>query len=344
MEDDRPVCKPIEKYRDVLSWEGGADQFSVSKIPLASNQLKSGVPKTLICHDMKGGYLDDRFVQGSSSSDAYRFYHWQYIDIFIYFSHNLVTIPPPCWTNAGHRHGVKVLGTLITEWKYGFECCNLFLENVDVYKNFATKLVNMAEYYRFDGWLINIENEVQSRKVNDLKDFVEDLTRKMHEAIPGSVVIWYDSVTDTGKLDWQNELNDRNRMYFEVCDGIYLNYNWTHEKLENSKTIAVEYDRPFDVYVGIDIFGRGTPGDGGYNTREALTMVRQHNLSSALFANGWVYETQGKDNFTQNENRFWREICDLCPRNKKNTLPLATSFCQGFGEKFYLNGLVCYIC
>ncbi|EOA37252.1 hypothetical protein CARUB_v10010798mg, partial [Capsella rubella] len=32
------------------------------------------------------------------------------------FSHSLVTLPPPCWTNTAHRHGVKVLGTFIIEW------------------------------------------------------------------------------------------------------------------------------------------------------------------------------------------------------------------------------------
>lgn len=33
----------------------------------------------------------------------------------------------------------------------------------------------------------------------------------MHEANPVSQVIWYDSVTVEGKLEWQNELNDLNR-------------------------------------------------------------------------------------------------------------------------------------
>ena len=51
-----------------------------------------------------------RLVQGSKSSDAYRFYHWQYVDTFVYFSHHFITIPPPCWINAAHKHGVPVLG------------------------------------------------------------------------------------------------------------------------------------------------------------------------------------------------------------------------------------------
>ena len=43
------------------------------------------------------------------------------IDIFVYFSHNFVTIPPVGWVNAGHRNGITVLGTFITEFKDGYE-------------------------------------------------------------------------------------------------------------------------------------------------------------------------------------------------------------------------------
>lgn len=31
------------------------------------------------------------------------------------FSHSRITIPPRNWTDAGHRNGVKVLGTFIVE-------------------------------------------------------------------------------------------------------------------------------------------------------------------------------------------------------------------------------------
>lgn len=54
--------------------------------------------------------MSSRFIQGSKVQNPYSFYHWQYIDIFVYFSHHTVTIPPVCWTNAAHRHGVCMLG------------------------------------------------------------------------------------------------------------------------------------------------------------------------------------------------------------------------------------------
>ena len=36
------------------------------------------------------------------------------------------------------------------------------------------------------------------------------LTTGMHQAVPGSKVIWYDSVTKTGELKYQNALNEHN--------------------------------------------------------------------------------------------------------------------------------------
>lgn len=34
-----------------------------------------------------------------------------------------------------------------------------------------------------------------------------------------------------------------------------------------------------------------------------MMKIRQANLSAAIFAQGWVYETQGVENFTRNEDR-----------------------------------------
>ena len=49
-----------------------------------------------------------------------------------------------------------------------------------------------------------------------------------------------------------------------MCDGIFLNYNWDEQKLAHSRAQAS--NRYGDVYVGVDVFGRGCYGGGGYNT------------------------------------------------------------------------------
>ena len=138
------------------------------------------------------------------------FYNWNVIDKFIYFSHHLVTIPPYGWINAAHRHGVKVLGTIITEHEFGIEVWQKIFVNIQEIENFANALVKLAKFYNFEGWLLNVENIIKKEDVNKLLYFVRFLTDRMHEEVEGSEIIWYDSVTRTGELNWQNQLNDEN--------------------------------------------------------------------------------------------------------------------------------------
>ncbi len=149
----------------------------------------------------------------SGSAHAYHFLYWSMIDIFIYFSHSRITIPPVVWTNAAHRHGlccvllcsvsqwmnermnegmkewrnewmnewcddacvcvwgigVRMLGTVITEWAEG-ALDNLRLLDGPIHHSssattkfnpfYADRLVELCCYYGFDGWFINIESDV----------------------------------------------------------------------------------------------------------------------------------------------------------------------------------------
>eukprot|EP00624_Nannochloropsis_granulata_P002824 evm.model.NODE_24407_length_1936_cov_50.944733.1 len=59
----------------------------------------------------------------------------------------------------------------------------------------------MARHYGFDGWLVNIENELEVGKeggVENVLVFLEALTEGMktegEEGREGGIVLWYDSV------------------------------------------------------------------------------------------------------------------------------------------------------
>ncbi|MED6283647.1 hypothetical protein CHARACLAT_011058, partial [Characodon lateralis] len=160
-ETTEPISCGLSSMDELLSWNRSkANSFNVAVVPLAPREprLVNCLHRTLVSHDMMGGYLDDRFVQGTNSEAPYAFYHWQYIDIFNYFTHQLVTIPPAVWTSAAHKHGVIVLGTFITEWTNGAAMCEAFLKDEESYRAVADKLVQISQYYGFDGWLVNIEN------------------------------------------------------------------------------------------------------------------------------------------------------------------------------------------
>jgi mannosyl-glycoprotein endo-beta-N-acetylglucosaminidase len=187
-------------------------------------------------------------------------------------------------------------GTIITECESGKKQLEELLHGgVDLQKKFIHQLVLMCEHFGMDGWLINIENKVNTDDVLILRDFVAMLTDAMHDKMPQSQVIWYDSVISSGELKWQNELNSKNRfgtincqidtilnrvhffgrLFFDVCDGIFLNYVWKEENLERSVINAEA--RALDVFVGVDVFGRNCFGGGGFNSNAVNTLENFRN-------------------------------------------------------------------
>ncbi|XP_076455704.1 cytosolic endo-beta-N-acetylglucosaminidase-like [Babylonia areolata] len=341
-ESRQPLSQPLKTLQEVLSWKASSQPSLCSQYATAKSFVRPSSartkPYTLVCHDFKGGYLEDRYLQGGVKKDAYYFCRWECIDIFIYFSHHFVTVPPVGWICAAHKHGTMMLGTIITEWGDGAALWSTVLSCKDTMQQLVATLVEICHYHGFDGWLVNVENKIEENQVSELREFVEQLTKACHARVPGSKVLWYDSVTRTGDLKWQDQLNEENSQYFDACDGIFLNYCWTPEKLAASRDRAVQKGRPFDVFVGIDVFGRGCPGGGGFNTREALEHAREYKLSAAIFAPGWVLENLGVTDFDDNDCRFWTKLHDLCQPSADSTLPLSSAFCQGHGDAFFCMG------
>ncbi|XP_066498622.1 cytosolic endo-beta-N-acetylglucosaminidase [Hoplias malabaricus] len=339
-----PISSSLKSLDELLSWKRSeANPFNLASVPLSNRepQFSDSRRRTLICHDMMGGYLEDRFIQGTEVGAPYVFYHWQYIDIFNYFSHHMVTIPPAMWTNTAHKHGVLSLGTFITEWMDGGKICEVFLAEEEVYRSVGDKLAQIAHCHGFDGWLINIENMLSEKAVKNMALFLRYLTDQLHERVPGSQVIWYDSVLENGALKWQNELNESNRVFFDACDGIFTNYNWTESSLEGMATYSVAQGRLADIYIGIDVFARGEVVGGKFETNKALQLVRKHGFSTAIFAPGWVYECHDKADFRNVQDKFWLLLEDqLYVHRPVSSLPFISSFCQGFGKSTYWRGQV----
>lgn len=330
-------CLPLKTLEELLNFDAKKLAPSSAIEPLRDRVRTPDGPRTLLCHDMMGGYLEDRFLQGSSKSDSYRFHHWHLIDTFVYFSHYLVTIPPVVWINAAHKHGVKVLGTFITEWESGTKILEE-VRNSQATQKVATQLASVAAAHGFDGWLINIESALGEDCGPFLEVLLSAITAETHRAVPGSEVLWYDSILASGKLDWQNELNELNGRFFDRCDGIFLNYGWTEEHLERSARFAG--DRRWDVYVGVDVWARKTKYAGGYDTYKAVAAARKRGLSAAIFAPGWVFEMEDRALFTENQYRLWNFPSGCGRRCKFTTLPISTTFCQGFGKKAFHDGKV----
>ncbi|CAG8517867.1 3848_t:CDS:2 [Ambispora leptoticha] len=382
--EQRPKFPFLKSFTELANWQPGNDDRNVARVTLrtrpefrqiVSDEEKSKRDlKVIACHDMAGGYIEDYFKIG------YSIQYWQYVDTFIYFSHNRIGVPPPQWTNAAHRNGVKVLGTLITEWQEAMLENDLWVrgpnlegklsevENVDrsiVNTVFADKLIQMAEYYNFDGWFINVEAPLVggAAHAKQLMTFLEYLKREIHRKIPGSLVIWYDSVTTEGLVQWQDRLDDANYPFFKSTDGIFVNYTWQAHFPALSAARAGEI-RQREVYTGIDIWGRNTYGGGGFSTHKALEIIKNARTSAALFAPAWTFEHLGVENFWDNDKLFWQGgvssqstggdnntgdigitgvrnpgIADyVTARYPPDNRLFYTNFSRGCGKNFYVDG------
>ncbi|KAB2011050.1 hypothetical protein ES319_D10G288300v1 [Gossypium barbadense] len=336
-----PISYPIKTLEDLENgsyYKSFHYPFNKTSVPLRPNTGLAQRPRVLVCHDMQGGYVDDKWIQGGENSGAYAIWHWYLIDVFVYFSHYLVTLPPPCWTNTAHTHGVKVLGTFIVEGEEGTATCNKMLSTKESAHKYAELLVELAVALGFDGWLLNMEVDLAISQIPNLKEFVSYLTQTMHSSVPGSLVIWYDSVTIDGTLSWQNQLNEENKPFFDISDGIFVNYLWEEDDPKLSATVAG--DRKLDVYMGIDVFGRGTYGGGQWTTNVALEVIKKDDVSAAIFAPGWVYETKQPPDFQTAQNRWWSLVEKSwgIVQNYPKTLPFYSNFDQGRGNHISVDG------
>ncbi|CRK96295.1 CLUMA_CG009715, isoform A [Clunio marinus] len=376
--DCEDVCNPISSIDQLLNDNGDAFRWCDLVEPLVerstprflhkkfysmdygvyTNYAEKDRPEVLVCHDYKGNYLDDKFINGTPKWEEYRFYHWNCIDIFCYFSHKLVTIPTLQFINAAHKNGVKVLGTFIVENVDGRKAlCDEILSSKTQVERVVNCLVEITKRLKIEGWLLNVEVTVDEDKIPMLYYLVEYLTHKTHKEIKHGKVIWYDSVTCEGKLNWQNELNEENESFFNRCDGIFTNYNWSVQHLERtSKLIDDKYpNRRNDVFFGIDVFGRGQIA--GFRSPETISKLCAFKFSSAIFAPGWTCETidavigfeglhHGSDSyrdrfnerFLERNDRFWKSMYEFFYIFGPKTLPFVTNFCIGSGKRFYRMG------
>ncbi|OQR76827.1 endo beta N-acetylglucosaminidase-like [Tropilaelaps mercedesae] len=229
--DSYAECRPLRNLSELLNFRSIACHAQADTPPSVQATLPNR-PRMLFCHDFKGGYLLDRYhchrdklreLPDYNPSLDYRFDYWDRVDVFIYFSHHLVTVPPCSWIKQAHSNGVKILGTFIVEWNTKLAEELFAPENR---RKVIRSLVEVCEQTGFDGWLFNMEVCINEKTVSVLIDFVREVRAQLAELRSGSLVLWYDSVITSGKICYQNELVPANKPFFDVCDGIFLNYQW----------------------------------------------------------------------------------------------------------------------
>ncbi|THU86766.1 hypothetical protein K435DRAFT_970165 [Dendrothele bispora CBS 962.96] len=307
--------------------------------------------KLLVCHDYKGGYTESPFEL------AYTFQYWHTCDVFIYFSHHRVTVPPPGWTTAAHRQGVKMLGTLIFEHDEAKpDCLRLLVGqlpksptgpaspiqssptsslSLPLSPHYARLLAQLAAQRGFDGYLLNFECPLLQGGVEQtrvLAAWITLLKKELRDKVGmHAEVVWYDSVIFTGHLAWQDRLNSLNLPFFLSSDSIFTNYTWrpTYPNLTAqyflSLSSALTANKTLrDIYMGIDVWGRGSHGAGSFGSYRALQHISPSSLglSVAIFGQAWTWESeQDKDEWTWEkwwdyERLLWAGPRTVIPKSK----------------------------
>ena len=280
-----PPPRVINSVAELLAWRPPAAAAAAARVASAPAAPLPSRPRVLHCHDMAGGYnqlADDTYLRAFSG--------WGEIDVFVYFAHNRVSMPPQGWVEACHAHGVPCLATIITEQDDGENDALLSHPEAAV-----EALCALCEHHGFDGYLINLEAPVRGG-VARLRELLELLTLCLKQRVgPQALCLLYDSLDDQGNVRYQNALTPSNASLFAACDGIFTNYWWGGKELACSASLAGPAapgapDRRHDVYCGVDLFARNCSYGAGPGCAAPCRAARNASLSLALFAPGWSLE------------------------------------------------------
>jgi hypothetical protein len=318
----------MDTFDELETWDpASSDPLQRANVPLIERNLEniqsnSGA-KLLLCHDYKGGYHDyeSSGIQGVPDED-FSLEYLQLIETFVYFSHHLVTIPPPSWINTLHRNGVKCLGTLIVE--PATEGASALLRDNGGQNGsttrfpLATKLAEIARYFGFDGWIINIEKPFPGSEwsLYAMLDFLRNLRTQLG---PNKELVWYDALTSNNRISYQNSLSKANLPFFRACGKILTNYRWDLRLLQSSVSLAKECGLSSeDIYMGVDVFAQNKPVDrrypritfpedngGGTCTGMAVAECSKAMLSTGIFGPAWTFEHFGADQNDEAAQAMW---------------------------------------
>ena len=319
--NEAPYILTVDELKDWTQSGSTADPSLISTVVLAPRFTNSDTQfNPSLTNEMEIAYLPDgmnnfgNYGVEQSQFNLYNFTNWSYIDKLVWFggtADQTVQLPSAPWANAAHQNGVKIMGNV-------FFAPNAFGGSTATVLNFLEQdsnddflalpiMVEIMEYYKFDGWFINMETNTTGAAGQLMYEFLRDLTTEV-EAL-GKEVMWYDAMLIGGNVSWQNRLNANNSVFVQndedldpsngfeqrVSSSIFINFFWSSSSLPNaSRDRANTIGRSsFEVFTGVDLWpGRNqTPFQTGGNNW--MTLVHENPTtpytSLGLFAPNCVY-------------------------------------------------------
>ncbi|KAI0745210.1 glycosyl hydrolase family 85-domain-containing protein [Earliella scabrosa] len=178
-------------------------------------------------------------------------------------------------------------------------------QTLPVSRHYARLLADLAYQRGFDGYLLNFEVPFQGgvEQTRALTLWIAMLEQELKRKVGvHAEVVWYDSVIVNGRLRWQDRLNSVNLPYFLPSTAFFSNYTWpnVYPSMTAQYLVSLDqthYPRPKqlkDLFIGVDMWGRGSHGGGGFGIYRAIWHIDPEflRLSVALFGHAWTWESE----------------------------------------------------
>ena len=122
----------------------------------------------------------------------------------------------------------------------------------------ADKLIEVMDYYGFDGYFFNQESYDCTAAEGAL---IDEMMRYMHKMRPDMLISWYDSMVPAGGVSYQNAVNDANKQFMtdsedgtRAIDEFLMNYNWYENQVDTTISTMRSIGRSeFDAFAGLDV-------------------------------------------------------------------------------------------
>ena len=122
----------------------------------------------------------------------------------------------------------------------------------------ADKLIEVMDYYGFDGYFFNQESYDCTAAEGAL---IDEMMRYMHKMRPDMLISWYDSMVPAGGVSYQNAVNDANKQFMtdsedgtRAIDEFLMNYNWYENQVDTTISTMQSIGRSeFDAFAGLDV-------------------------------------------------------------------------------------------
>ena len=306
---------------------------------------------------------------GTDGFDVYAFDNWQLLDEMVDWEG---LVPNAEMTDAAHRNGVPMLGTVFLNWSTAQtdrDKVNAMLqedsEDSGTYPA-ARKLAEMAEYYRFDGYFFNQETAMPADQGygESWMSFLSYLKRYAEQQNYPLQIAWYDAMHNNGRRYHGDGVSEANNLYILAdddglmpIDQFFMNFNWRAAQVEQTVQEMQKAGRsPYDAYAGLEL-----QANGAYRmnvNREALIdpESRQGRLSLGLFVPDTImglaedsedlhrherifWTGPGGDPATADDSGSWSGIARwAADKTAAVNVPFNTFFNTGHGRRWFTDG------